>query len=245
MRYTIVGDGKVAKHFCQYFSLIGVDYNTWSRKQSISSLQSKVLSTDVVLLLISDSAIKKFVEINSFLLNKQLVHFSGTLSLANVHGCHPLMTFSEQLYDLNVYESIPFICDDKVDFEKLFPQLIKNRWFHINHNDKAFYHAMCVMAGNFTQTLMRETSIELSNHINLPSDILFPYLMQNTKNFIINPQNSATGPLQRGDFTTVKKHLQELRFHTLGQVYQSFVRLSSIESSHQKHIKNTQLEVAK
>jgi len=92
---------------------------------------------------------------------------------------------------------------------------------------------------------MRETSKELSNHSNFPTDILFPYLMQNTKNFIIDPKNSATGPIQRGDFTTVKKHLQALKFHPLGQVYHSFVRLNSIESTHNKHNTNTKLEVAK
>ncbi|MFK8012786.1 MAG: DUF2520 domain-containing protein [Marinicellaceae bacterium] len=229
-RYTIVGDGKVAQHFCHYFTLINVEHNTWSRKQSIASLKSKILKTDIVLLLISDSAIESFIDKNSFLTETKLVHFSGTLTLDNVSGCHPLMTFSKHLYELNTYESIPFICDKAVDFHQLFPQLNKNRWFNINQKDKAFYHAMCVMAGNFTQTLMRETSKELSNSIDLPENILFPYLLQNTKNFIADPINSITGPIQRGDFTTVKKHLHSLKFHPLAHVYQSFVKLDSIQT---------------
>lgn len=252
MRYTIVGDGKVAKHFCHYFSMIGVDYNTWSRKQSISTLKTNIKSSDVVLILISDTAIEAFVNKYSFLHQSTLVHFSGTVSIKNVLGCHPLMTFSEQLYDLSVYESIPFICDNDIVFNKIFPQLIKNRWFNIDATQKAFYHAMCVMAGNFSQTLMRATANELSHTMELPNDILFPYLLQNTKNFITNPDNSATGPIQRGDFTTVKKHLHTLRYHPLGQVYQSFVKLNSTHSSHLKSINplveslpNNQLEAAK
>lgn len=230
MRYTIVGDGKVSKHFSHYFSLLGVDYNTWSRKQPIANLKSSIKKTDIVLLLISDNAIKNFVADNPYLLNKQLVHFSGTLSLNDIIGCHPLMTFDNQLYELNVYQGIPFVCDSGVDFKAMFPQ-IANQWFNLNQSDKVYYHAMCVMAGNFTQTLMRETSKELTHKLNLPKDILFPYLLQNTKNFMSNPETSATGPIQRGDFTTVKKHLQELQNHSLGNIYQSFVRLNSNQVS--------------
>jgi predicted short-subunit dehydrogenase-like oxidoreductase (DUF2520 family) len=87
---------------------------------------------------------------------------------------------------------------------------------------------MCVMAGNFTQTLMRETSKQLNENLDLPDDILFPYLLQNTQNFIKNPEKSATGPIQRGDFTTVKKHLQALEGDSLEKIYQSFVALHSL-----------------
>jgi len=226
MRYTLVGDGKVSKHFSQYFSLLGVDFNTWSRIQSNSTLESCIKTSDIVLLLISDSAIENFLKENSYILEKIVVHFSGTLYLTNCIGCHPLMTFPTHLYDLKVYKSIPFVCDTGVDFNTIFPQL-NNQWFNMDQSNKVYYHAMCVMAGNFSQTLMRETANELADKLNLPNDILFPYLLQNTKNFIANPKNSATGPIHRSDFTTVKKHLHALKYHPLGDVYQSFVKLNS------------------
>jgi len=225
MRYTIVGDGKVSNHFCQYFSLLGIDYNRWSRKQSSRTLKSTTNNSNIVLLLISDNAIGQFVKDNPFLLNKQLMHFSGTMYFEHIIGCHPLMTFARDCYDLETYQSIPFVCDKGVKFDKFFPQL-NNRSFNIDPKDKAYYHAMCVMAGNFTQTLMRETSQQMSQGLQLPSDILFPYLLQNTKNFIQNPQESATGPIQRGDFTTVRKHLQALQSNSLEDIYHSFLKQS-------------------
>lgn len=244
LRYTIVGDGKVSQHFCQYFKLLGVNFNTWSRKQPVPALKLSIASSNVVLLLISDNAIEQFVQNNPCLLNKRLVHFSGTLVLKNIVGCHPLMTFNHQKYDLNTYQSIPFVCDESVDFKSLFPQL-QNQWFNISLSDKAYYHAMCVVAGNFSQTLMRETSKELNQQLKLPKDILFPYLLQNTLNFIDNPENSSTGPIQRGDFTTVNNHLQALKNHPLSTVYQSFVNLNTKRVTGATHIKAEQLKDGK
>ena len=220
--YTIVGDGKVARHFACYFQQLGVQFNCWTRKNSLQALQHKIADADFILLLISDDAIDTFVKNNSCLHNKSLIHFSGTLSIDNVIGCHPLMTFAQNLYDLETYQSIPFVCDEGADFTYLFPQLY-NQSFNIPKTDKAYYHALCVMAGNFTQTLMRETSDQLNHQLKLPDSILFPYLLQNTKNFINNPDDSATGPIQRNDFTTVSKHLRALKNNPLEGVYQSFV----------------------
>lgn len=221
-KYTIIGDGKVARHFGHYFNLLGIGFNQWQRAQSSQQLQLAVASSDVVLLLISDDAIEPFIHQNPFLKDTPLVHFSGTLTLDKAYGCHPLMTFSPDLYGLKTYQSIPFVCDESADFDALFPQL-SNESFSVTKENKVYYHAMCVMAGNFSQLLMRESAKQLHNKLDLPADILFPYLLQNTKNFIANPESSATGPLQRGDFTTVKKHLQALQGNKLKGIYSSFV----------------------
>jgi predicted short-subunit dehydrogenase-like oxidoreductase (DUF2520 family) len=225
-KYTIVGDGKVARHMMCYFNFVGIEFNQWQRQQSLKQLQQAVAQSDVVLLLISDDAIEAFIQQYSFLQDKTLVHFSGVLTLENAFGCHPLMTFSQELYDLKTYQSMPFVCDKSVDFESLFPQL-NNKSFSLEAEQKVYYHAMCVMAGNFSQILMRETSKQLNNQFELPLDLMFPYLLQNTKTFITNPENSATGPLERGDFATINKHLKALKGDKLERIYSSFVKLNS------------------
>ena len=226
LQYTIVGDGKMSQHLCHYFSLLGVAYNCWSRKHSINLLRSTVIKSDVVILLISDNAIEKFANDNPFIKSKTLVHFSGALSSSEIIGCHPLMTFSQSVYDLKTYQNMPFVCDVGTDFNDLFPQL-ENQFFSINQSDKAYYHAMCVMAGNFTQMLMKDTASELTKKMHLPDNILFPYLLQNTFNFISNPNNSTTGPIQRGDFTTVKKHLHVLKDSPMEGLYKCFVNYAT------------------
>ena len=234
-QYTIVGDGKMSQHLCQYFSLLEIDYKCWSRKQSINQLQSYVNKSDVVILLISDNAIEQFVSDNPFINKNTVVHFSGALSSSEIIGCHPLMTFSHNLYDLETYQNIPFVCDEGTDFSDIFPQLV-NPFYGINQDDKAYYHAMCVMAGNFTQMLMRDTAIELTKKMHLPDNILFPYLLQNTFNFISNPKNSTTGPIQRGDFTTVKKHLHVLKNSPMEGLYKCFVNYAqTLKADNQSH----------
>jgi len=225
--YTIIGDGKVARHIRHYFNLVGISFNQWQRSQSIKQLQQSVAQTDIILLLISDDAIEKFIQQHNFLQDMDLIHFSGSLMLDKAFGCHPLMTFGQELYDLKTYQSIPFVCDDGVEFNTIFPQL-DNKSFAIAKKNKAYYHAMCVMAGNFTQILMRETASHLTSELDLPKDILFSYLLQNTKNFINNPENSATGPLDRGDFSTINKHLNTLQGDALEGIYKSFLKFSNI-----------------
>jgi predicted short-subunit dehydrogenase-like oxidoreductase (DUF2520 family) len=232
-QYTIIGDGKVAKHFMHYFDLVEINYTSWNRKQSLRSLQHAVNNTDHVLVLISDNAIESFINVHSFLKDKSLIHFSGSLTIDGISGCHPLMTFSKTLYDLETYLSIPFVIDDNLEFFRLFPQLT-NQSYNLAPKDKILYHALCVMAGNFTQTLMRETNKQLSSDLSLPNDIMFPYLLQNTKNFINNPNSSATGPLQRNDFITVNTHLQALKNNSLENIYQAFIQ----QNTKLKRVKN-------
>jgi predicted short-subunit dehydrogenase-like oxidoreductase (DUF2520 family) len=222
-QYTIIGDGKIAKHFMHYFDLVEINYTSWNRKQPLRALQHAVNNTDHVLVLISDDAIDKFINSHLFLKDKSLIHFSGSLTINGLAGCHPLMTFSDELYDLETYCSIPFVIDEDIDFTELFPQL-ENQAYNLAQKDKSKYHALCVIAGNFTQTLMRETNNQLSSELKLPNNIMFPYLLQNTKNFIKNPNSSATGPLQRNDFTTVNKHLLALQNNSLEIIYQAFIQ---------------------
>jgi len=224
-KYTIVGDGKVAKHFACYFDRLGIEYRCWNRRSSIQYLKQSVNSTNIVLLLIADDAIESFVQTNPFLMNKILVHFSGSLNSQQIIGCHPLMTFSNDLYALSVYEKIPFICDTNGAFSSLFPQM-NNPSFNIDQANKAHYHAMCVMAGNFTQTLMRECAKQLSQIHGLPDDIMFPYLLQNCQNFVADPNNSSTGPLARGDFATINKHIEALKNNDLAGIYKGFLKHS-------------------
>ncbi len=228
-QYTIVGDGKVARHFGHYFKLLGISFNQWHRKQSTKHLQQLVVQSDCVLLLISDDAIQVFIDQHPFLHNETLVHFSGSLTLKNVYGCHPLMAFGEELYGLETYQNIPFVCDENVHFKALFPRF-NNPNYPIEHENKAYYHAMCVMAGNFAQSLMRETANQLNEKLDLPADILQPYLLQNIKNFISNPDSSETGPIERGDFKTISKHLTALKGDKMEEIYHSFVQLNSNQS---------------
>src|SRR5262245_29829360 len=120
----IVGDGRVARHFVHYFTLLSLSYRTWSRREPAAGPLEALASCRTVLLLIRDGEIVPFTEAWPALRQKQLVHFSGSLVTKAAEGVHPLMTFGHDLYDLPIYRSIPFILDSgSTPFDRLLPGL--------------------------------------------------------------------------------------------------------------------------
>lgn len=223
-QYLIVGSGRTARHFAEYCRLLQLPFLTWSRKfdTSDSDLVQKSKASTHILLLISDSAIADFIKAHPFLKEKLLIHFSGALEIPDAVGAHPLMTFGPELYTLAEYQKIPFVLTSQHVFSEVLPGL-PNRSFQIAAEEKAYYHALCVMSGNFT-TLLWQKMREGLKSLHLPADIANPYLEQITKNILATPNLALTGPLARRDQITMDKNLQALHQHqdSFEQVYRAF-----------------------
>lgn len=225
--YTIIGSGRMAKHFCRYFELLQIPYVQWSRQTDPQKLHlaEAVAAGERVLLLINDIAIEPFILENSCLKNKCLVHCSGSLATQLAYGAHPLFTFSHDLYDLATYQAIPFILEENQKaFTELFPQL-KNPHFTIPAELKPFYHAMSVVAGNFTCMLWQEVFQRVENKLHIPKEVLYPYVQQVLANTLQNPSSALTGPLVRKDHTTIAANLKALDNDPLQKLYQAFAEV--------------------
>ncbi len=223
---AIIGAGRVARHFAYYFDLIYLPYLQWSRTHDPQALQLPELLANAksILILIKDSAIEPFIQKHQTLFkNKILIHFSGHLVTPLAYGAHPLMTFNNESYDLATYQKIPFILDDGIPaLNKLIPELT-NPYYYLNKNQKAFYHSLCVMSGNFTCLLWQKFIIELENNLKLPSEIINPYLEQIFYNLRNQPQMALTGPLARNDQTTINANLKALEHDDFLPVYRAFI----------------------
>src|SRR5262249_58936221 len=133
--------------------LLGRPVATWSRRASVLSPPEALAASETILLLIQDGAIAPFIEAFPALHRKQLVHFSGGLVTDVAQVAHPLMTFGPELYDLDTYRAIPFVLDaGATPFGELLPGL-PNPSFTIPASERPYYHALCVMAGNFSSLL--------------------------------------------------------------------------------------------
>jgi len=236
--YAIVGGGRLARHMRHYFTLSDLPVSIWSRDGAAevnthslpnprARLEATVRPASHVLLLVSDGAIAGLLSRYPFLHKKTLLHCSGALSIPGVAGAHPLMTFGHELYSLPQYQGIPFMVDQGHAFSALLPGLA-NPHYPVRIEDKPLYHALCVMAGNFSQILWQAAS-EGFGGMGLPPDTLAPYLLQVVRNFVANPghkQGAAlTGPLSRGDTQTIQRNLKALDGDPLQPVYQAFVEL--------------------
>lgn len=235
LNYAIVGGGRLARHFSRYFQLLNVPHQCWARNAGSSfnsfrtadaeqRLRQTLAGTDRVLLLVPDHAIEELLGQFPFLNEKRLIHCSGALSIPGVAAAHPLMTFAGPLYDLDLYRSIPFVLEKGQDFSELFPSL-PNPSFNLDIKDKARYHAMCVIAGNFPQLLWKEVLDRFERQFEWPGGILEPYLKQVTANFLQDPQAALTGPLVRNDHDTIERNMLALNDDPLQPVYQAFVNL--------------------
>jgi predicted short-subunit dehydrogenase-like oxidoreductase (DUF2520 family) len=229
--YAILGGGRLARHMRHYFSLLQQPCSGWARdsRSPLNShtecnaeerLRSTIAPATHVLLLVSDHAIGPLVDRYPFLREKILIHCSGATSLAGIAGAHPLMSFAGELYSLAQYRSIPFTVENGYRFRDLFPSL-PNPHHPIDPADKAKYHALCVMAGNFPQIMWQAVATRLTQ-MGLPADSQSRYLEQVLHNFTSASSAALTGPLTRGDDHTVRLNLAALENDRLQGLYQAF-----------------------
>ncbi len=219
----IVGNGKMATHFCHYLSLLEIEYCQWSRKSnSPISLQTLFEQSTITILLISDDSLTPFIESHLFIKTKPIIHFSGALSIEGTEGAHPLMSFHNELYDLETYNTIPFILELGQENSLAF---IPNAFFMIPPELKMYYHMLCVLSGNFTCILWQKYFHEMESRFHLPKSVSEPYLKQIMHNIIQAPTTALTGPLVRNDINTINSHLMALKNDEFHLIYQAFVTL--------------------
>jgi predicted short-subunit dehydrogenase-like oxidoreductase (DUF2520 family) len=223
MTHLIVGSGRISQHFKHYLNFLGVSFLEWSRK---SNTQFDVIASCAthVWLLIADDAIVPFYLEHPSLKSKIVIHCSGSLVHPAIIGCHPLMTFSETFMDFSEYQKINFISEkNRPRINELIPEM-KNQTFFIAPELKPYYHALCVLAGNFSILLWEKLFQDFEKKLDLPKSVVLPYLEQITKNLSSTSATSVlTGPLARQDQRTLDANLKALHGDPYKPVYEAFV----------------------
>ncbi len=221
--YGLVGRGRVAHHMARYLEFEGQRVTTWHR--GLSSRPADALSAaDIVLLAISDDALVGFIADHPTLGNLPLVHFSGSLTIDGAAGFHPLMTFGPESYDLETYRSIPFVVERGGPlFKEIFPHL-RNESHIIDPELKPLYHALCVLAGNFTTLLWLKAMDDFEMRLGLPRELLRPFLERTAANTLAHGRAAMTGSLERGETGTIERDLQGLAGDPYRQVYAAIAR---------------------
>lgn len=238
--YAILGDGRLARHMHHYLGLLEQPCSGWARNPSSALNSHDVADAELrlrrtiepashVLLLVSDDAIATLVRKYPFLHGRTLIHCAGALSLPGIAGAHPLMTFSNRLYTLQQYQDIPFLVETGHAFDNLFPAL-SNPHHTVPVEQKALYHALCVMAGNFPQILWQAVAERFKGELGVPPAVLEPYLRQVVRNFLAEPAGALTGPLARGDEQTIARNISALRSDSLEALYRAFVEVHACEN---------------
>lgn len=221
VRYGIVGNGRMARHFSQYLLELNLPFETWNRSME-SAVGEALENCSHILYLISDDAIADFHSQHFKDSQKTFVHFSGALTLDGIFGAHPLMTFGVETYEPDVYLQMPFICDfPSHGFEAVLPGLENPRWT-LSPDKKSLYHSLCVTSGNFSAILCSAVLNKFEDELDLPKEVLVPYMQQTLKNVFSDPNKNLTGPLIRQDQKTMKLNLKALDHDPLSELYRAF-----------------------
>jgi predicted short-subunit dehydrogenase-like oxidoreductase (DUF2520 family) len=166
---------------------------------------------DLVILCVPDSAIADVAR--GIGPGPWMAHVSGATPLAALDphtlrfGVHPLQTFSrrrgpEQLD--GVAAAVSAESEIALTRGRWLAEVLGLRPFHLAEADRVLYHAGAVIASNYLVTLHR-TASRLMAEVGAPPDALVP-LMRRT----IDNGFDLTGPIARGDRSTVEAHLAAL-----------------------------------
>jgi len=223
--YGLIGRGRVAMHMAHYLRLEKRVVRSWHREEPLQA-EEMLSDVDVILLAINDDAITPFLEAHPFFRKRSSVHFSGSLKVPGLTGLHPLMSFGPDLYDLETYRSIPFIEEiEGIPFSDVFPSL-PNPTFAIHSSEKAFYHALCVIAGNGSTLLWARVFGEFERRFALGREFLFPYLQRVFCNLALDGNTALTGALARGDKDTISRDLEALEGSPFEAMFRALLALA-------------------
>ena len=122
---------------------------------------------------------------------------------------------------MHLFNKIHFSLTGALHISDVLPGF-KNTYGIIKADEKALYHALCVMTGNFPQMLWSKT-FDIFKSLNVPDQAVDEYIEQITKNFIQLKNQAVTGPIQRQDLITIEKNLSALGTQpVLKNIYTTF-----------------------
>lgn len=224
-KFLLIGSGRLAKHLQFYFQSLGIPLLTWSRSDGVDLLVEKLNLAQFVGLAISDDSLSSFFDQHLKNLDIKIFHFSGSFHHPEILSFHPLMTFSNELYEKEFYKKIHFAVSDQDQFKNIFPKL-PNPTFLLASDNKALYHAWAVLLGAGTQNHLKSGIHSLST-IGVPIEASLLYLEKTFEQFLKHKGQTITGPWVRNDKTTIEKNLNALQTQADQILYKNLMERTS------------------
>jgi predicted short-subunit dehydrogenase-like oxidoreductase (DUF2520 family) len=164
---------------------------------------------DVVLLCVPDTAIPEVAQTKT-LGRGWIGHVSGATPLSALEpherrfSLHPLQTFDRSgdpaQFD-GAWAAVSGETEEALGVARELAEILGLRPFDLADEDRTLYHAGAVFASNYLVTLQR-AAIRLG----VPAEGVVPLMTRTIENDF-----QLTGPIARGDWTTVEAHKQAIR----------------------------------
>lgn len=218
--------------------------------QSIAELPS----ADITFITTPDDLIKQACDElskSSFLKRGSIVlHCSGSLTSdildsASNEGCfvasvHPMRSFAKPELSVEQYHGTYCAMEGHEKSIPILRSLFENIGsitYQIDKTKKSLYHAAGVFSSNYLVTLaqqaltcMQEAGVETEIAMHIITNLMKGSVsnLENT----LSPKKSLTGPIQRGDILTIKKHMDALDDDDKKNLYSSLGKATLALTTH-------------
>lgn len=217
--------GYVSRSFQSAMSAAGFTETT-----AYHTLEELVSVSDTLFLATPDGVIGEIWDCikKTELAGKIICHFSGSLSSyvfsgigqTGASGCsfHPMYAFSGRFTSYRQFHTAIFTIEGGQKavegMTALFGDALHHKILPIRAEDKMKYHAAAAMASNYMLGLF-QISLDLLGDCGFSEqdgrEILKPLVQVNVESMLERgPREALTGPVERNDVDTVKKHLQAI-----------------------------------
>ena len=206
-------------------------FNIKNYSDDLHSIQN---NNQIIFLTVPDSQIKKAAvsisKLNLDFKNILFVHLSGVEDISVLSDLKKMKSLTGSLHIMQSFPSEKIVDIKKcfaavesssISAEKIIMKIAKRiglNSFRINSKDKVFYHLAGVYASNFiiANLFHAEQFFKLIKTKFQSFDLLEPIITSTLKNAKeLGVQEAISGPVERGDLKTIKKHIKALKHNKI------------------------------
>ncbi len=220
------------------------DAATFTQSGAFYDLKTLINSCDTIFITTPDGVIGEVWEcIRHYNIKGKIVcHFSGSLSSGIFSGIeatgasccsvHPMYTFSSKYKSYLQFNTACLSVEGQetaVQQIKLLFQGLGHKVFTVNPCDKAKYHAAAAFASNYVTGILH-IAVKLLKECGFSeedaTEFLAPVILKNINSVLADGTvNALTGPAERGDISTIEKHLGVLKDKDIYKIYKDLGRV--------------------
>lgn len=208
-------------------------------------------AADLIIVAVPDSAIADvtngLVAAGAITPRHLVMHLSGAHGVdvleaaaaagATVMAVHPAMTLHGRTEDVQRLQHCPFAVTadgSAVHIAEALVLEIGGEPIVIDEADRVLYHTALAHASNHSVTLLAQ-SMELLSSIGVaaPGELLRQVVDASVEGALRDGDRALTGPIARGDFATVRQHLESLR-SAPDDIRQTYIALARATAKRQQ-----------
>lgn len=181
--------------------------------------------------------------------DKFIIHCSGAFTVDILSSCekygaitsnlHPYQTFYYPSKEL--FKGCGWSIQTRIHRQELFDLVVNLGGYPVQTEEdeklRALYHCSAVIASNFLNSLL-SLSAEVARLAKIEPEKFIPAIVkttvQNNLNNLKDDVFPLTGPFARGDFETIKKHLEALSEYPEILKQYSLIALATLEKSYKE-----------